>query len=74
MTTNKPDGGPAFPAPGYVNQGMSKREYYAAHAPQRPDGWWPEGRMHQNVILPCEAQAAWAVKYADALIAELEKP
>jgi hypothetical protein len=44
--------------------GMTKREYFAAMAMQG---------MTSNNNITVEAVAAWAVKYADALLMEMEK-
>ena len=34
--SKKPDGGPAFPAPGYIQQGMTLRDAIAMSAPECP--------------------------------------
>jgi hypothetical protein len=64
----KPSGGSAFPTCSELSAGMSRRDYYAAHAlagllAQPTDqGDWP----------PAVA-AMKAAEYADALIAELTR-
>lgn len=68
----KRDGGPAFPSAVPIVlgarevDGLSRREYFAAHAPPPPA--WLEGRRHYNA----DTAADWACQYADALMARLE--
>lgn len=64
MTTKKPDGGPAFPAPNYLNMGLSLRDYFAAKA------------MLANELdyLPDHDRARRAYAIADAMLAERGKP
>jgi hypothetical protein len=59
----------------YVEQGLTKREYFASKALQGLLGIYDSG---QNAIVPNEENVIYmgklAVKAADALIAELNKP
>lgn len=64
-------GGPAFPIsiPGYC-EGMSLRDYFAAHSPPMPEQWYLDSprkkadpQWHWG-----EANAAWAYFYADAML------
>lgn len=71
--SKKPDGGPAFPAASYLHRGMSLRDYFAAHAPERPGGWWPTPRPERLETWSPELHAAWAFAYADAMLAERDK-
>jgi hypothetical protein len=70
MVPNKPGQWPAFPDAGMGQEGMSFRDYVAAHALQGviamhadPDCLRPDA----------EDAARWAVEYADALLAQLAK-
>lgn len=75
MTTTPPDDGPAFPCPHPVlpDAGMSLRAYIATaalqgmHAAQDQTGLWFKEDNRKFL-------AEIAVKQADALIAELNKP
>jgi hypothetical protein len=65
------EGGPAFPCPRYVNangetfslsefdgeNGMSLRDYFAAHAPEMPD-WFRPATEEQRPNVPEMASAA----------------
>lgn len=53
---------------GYFDAGMSKREYFAGQALLLFIGFRP-----MEELPPEEAVAAFACRYADALIAELER-
>lgn len=56
----------AFPFKfGSQDPGMTLREYFAAHAPAMPDGW--QFQMHENATI-AERRAAWAWKYAEAMM------
>ncbi len=74
-------GGPAFPVPmiqhqgGYENvpdAGMSRRDYFAAHAPAMPAGWTGGeqydtiGRLRADHAL--HAAVEWRWYYADQMI------
>ena len=76
----KPYNPSAFPSPGVVFQsgmqqgayeGMSLRDYFAAHAPMRP-GWFerteykgPTGTLLEH---PLNAEVRWRYHYADAML------
>lgn len=61
-------------------QGLTKREYFAAHSPEMPHEW--EARYVQNSKYPdnidcrinsrCIALVAWRRLYADMMLEELE--
>lgn len=59
------DGGPAFPfsdgAAMEASEGMSLRDYFAAHAPPPPD-WWHGGQDRTADI------AEWKWNYADEML------
>ncbi|HDR9134415.1 hypothetical protein [Burkholderia vietnamiensis] len=66
------DGGPAFPChtnprPGTLNeapQGMTLRDYFAAHAPDVPDDFdWAAGETDS-----WQRRARWSFHYADAML------
>lgn len=67
---------PAFPLitnGGSINEGLSKREYFAGLAMQGLLASNPkdiQGNMNIPALLPV---AAFSVEYADALLAELDK-
>jgi hypothetical protein len=72
------DSGYAFPKPrdpypndGVGYDGMSLRDYFAAHCPQMPEQWYLDSlRKKANPQWHWgEASAAWAYFYADAMIA-----
>lgn len=80
------DGGPAFPRDAYATDGMSLRAWFAAHAPPAMDDWidtqWqldrnknPHNEPHKPPLRgQIELRAAWAFKWADAMLAQMEKP
>lgn len=61
----KNDGGPAFPSHGTMGEvaqeGMSLRDYFAAHAPKPRDH------------MPIEDHCAYRYRYADAMIRAREQ-
>ncbi len=72
------DGGSAFPcsAPSNMPQGMTLRDYFAAHAPPMPDDW-ASLRRHdyadyeaagEELLLDCQ----WRWMWADAMLAARE--
>lgn len=64
------NGGTAFPVVferSKSEYGMSLRDYFAAHAPEHPDGGWRGGDCTAEEI------AAWRWRYADAMIKERER-
>jgi hypothetical protein len=65
------DGGTAFPSHGsmgeVVQEGMTLRDYFAAHAPPVPD-WYIKMRNSDM-----EDLIKWRWYYADAMLAEREK-
>ena len=63
--TPRTDGGTAFPArQDFGDEGMSLRDYLAAHCPPCPD--WFEGDQRPNQV---ERLASWPWHYADAVLA-----
>lgn len=85
------DGGPAFPGPddgrsatevSSTFRGMSKREWFAGHAPPPPGWWWGFCDRVAPKPVPVETvprelrhfkdAAAWAWAWADAMLAERE--
>jgi hypothetical protein len=51
---------------GYMSWGLTKREYFAAHAPDMPEGFnsrHPELNQMARMV-------AWRYAYADAMLAE----
>lgn len=64
------DGGPAFPIPGDQADadfnGLTLRDYFAAHAPEPPKGWHGGDRSIRDVV-------EWHWRYADAMLAERAK-
>lgn len=81
--SKKPDGGPAFPAPGYIQQGMTLRDYSAIHAnisgEMRAEsaaklvGRMPPEDFIESIAYWNEVGAKLAYMYADAMLAEREK-
>lgn len=61
-----PNGGPAFPWSGLGDDGMSLRDYFAAHAPEPPQAWRGGDRAVSDCI-------AWRYYYADAMLRERAK-
>lgn len=59
----KPDGGPAFPCGRYKEYGMTLRDYFAGQA---------LASMRAEFVTDRTAQLAY--EYADAMLAEREKP
>ena len=58
---------PAFPTPHEApfwtrSLGVSKREWFAAHAPEPPQSWW--GGSNPD----CAGYAMWNFQYADAML------
>lgn len=52
--------------------GMSLRDYFAAHAPEPPDYVLTTININDHAQL-AQAFAAWRWQYADAMLAEREK-
>ncbi len=73
----KQDGGPAFPSETrhpdgtQVFEGMSLRDYLAAHAPDMPPSWYVEGL--EKIPDPVRAVIAWRWYYADAMLKERDQ-
>lgn len=60
---------PAFPSPGGAHSGLSKREYFAAHAPEMPK-WFSEASTYRSSTSEKLALIVeWRWAYADAMIA-----
>lgn len=54
------------------NPGMSHRDYFAAHAPDVPDGWWKgDYTRHDNDV---QRLVQWKYHYADKMIKERNRP
>ncbi len=66
MSTQQ-DGGPAFPK-GRI-EGMSLRDYLAAHAPEMPDQWWKALHAQWPMKHVAEIDADWRYFHADAMLA-----
>lgn len=69
---------PAFPQPGYStstihHQGISVRDYFAAHAPDIPENWIPYGSAGNDRIDPLNLVVLWRNLYADAMLKERSK-
>ena len=66
------DGGPAFPlsTAKVDRQGMSLRDYFAAHAPTPPLEFWQGVAVTAGKDLPMLADglARWSWEYADAML------
>lgn len=52
MSTERNDGGPAFPHAGHDNDGMSQRDYFAARAPTEIPHWFAHDETPLPWILP----------------------
>ena len=55
------------PAPSELHTGISLRDYFAAHADERA---WLQHHYESDGI----SSVAWRYRYADAMLAEREKP
>ena len=64
----KPDP-PAFPSVKNAH-GLTKREYFAAHAPPPPD-WWDQGDKKSDFDR-MRTEVRWRYAYADSMLAETE--
>lgn len=89
MDDDKDDGGPAFPVQPawdddgeiimYASDGMSLRDYLAAHAPHPPSEWYQSQREAQTTqgnpwnFDPISALIRWRWHYADLMIAERDR-
>ena len=58
----------AFPHPHGLHDGMTVREYFAAHAPEMPK-WFSDSHYHSRVDEKLALIAEWRWAYADAMIA-----
>ena len=61
---SKDTGGPAFPATnhhGHKLEGMTLRDYFAAHAPEPPESWRGGDKKLHDIIY-------WRWWYADAML------
>lgn len=70
----KDTGGQAFPIQhenGFVEKGMSLRDYHIAHAPDVPKSVWEGGRENQRTYL--QIIRNWRCNYADAMLSERKK-
>lgn len=77
----KPYNPSAFPSPGIVfpsglqqgaYEGMTLRDYFAAHAPERP-AWFERicvGGSHYEDLMVCNAR--WRYHYADSMLRQRE--
>jgi len=71
---------PAFPntpemmiaCGGVGGQGMSLRDYFAAHAPECPK-WFYEIKADGSEIAQQRTIACWAYSYADAMLIERDR-
>jgi len=70
-------GGSAFPRPtvfgpgGYAESGVdgvSKRDYFAAHAPPMSKTWWEDCAHEEPGTRWLDADAAWRYAHADAML------
>lgn len=74
---NVNDGGPAFPNPPgafnpHTGPGMSLRDYFAAHAPEMPDGWTGIVPLSERLSRADDMLyrlIEWRWFYADAMLA-----
>jgi hypothetical protein len=57
----------------YSHPGLTKREHFAGLALQAMGTWVPEYNAAATSSAGLEARANWAVRQADALLAELAK-
>jgi hypothetical protein len=60
------DSKPAFPYTGCGDEGMTMRDYFAAHAPDAPQAWHGAERNISDLI-------QWRWYYADAMLQERTK-
>jgi hypothetical protein len=65
-------------APPYQVRDMNLRQYFAAHAPERPMSWFPEGWEAFKKRTTVEEQAIhltveWRWHYAEAMLAGQER-
>lgn len=78
----KPYNPSAFPSPGIIcpsglqqgaYEGMSLRDFFAAHAPKAPL-WFKEEDLELSGTLdhPMNLEVAWRYRYADAMLAYRE--
>lgn len=79
------DGGPAFPKLAaqlpndhidWGSDGMSLRDYFAAHAPEMPTGWVGTAPTYERLSRPdgqLVALMEWHWYYADAMLVAREK-
>lgn len=65
------DGGPAFPRDERFlgHNGMSLRDWFAAHAPEMPSKWYGLRPAGEPVMA---SMAAWRFAFADAMLAARE--
>ena len=83
MNTTQNNGGPAFPqaSPEMVitgqsieeTQGMSLRDYFAAHAPITGEWFLSARKQTDDPRVAARALVEWAYVYADAMLAERAK-
>ena len=81
---NNYNGGPAFPvgevtnANGetvqYPSEGMSLRDYFAAHAPNEPDDWIETLAARATYVEEQTSIALWRFEYADAMLKARGEP
>jgi hypothetical protein len=78
MSTQRNDGGPAFPigsTPEEWGNGATLRDYFIAHAPAEPQPWFdpvlPKDYSAEKYIKQRYIQ--WPAAWADAMIAERNK-
>ena len=80
------NGGPAFPCGEerwcdpmdaskgtYSPDGMTLRDYFAAHAPAAPEWWLNDYIKGRQLDEDASVYAQWAWSYADAMLKEREK-
>ena len=72
----KETGGPAFPQPTNSTlswDGMTLRDYFAAHAPECPDTWLSRYPMERGWRGEARAIADWRFEYADEMLKAREQ-
>ena len=65
----KETGGSAFPRKGgELYQGMTLRDYFAAHAPECPKEWLSRYSVEKGWHGEAKARADWCFEYADEMM------
>ena len=68
---DKETGGPAFPQPTDSTlswQGMTLRDYFAAHAPECPKEWLSRYSVEKGWHGEAKARADWCFEYANEMM------